>query len=94
LQCLIRAHFSIVTVLRTLKIRFFQLFHRRKKQAQEIMEFISETRMIYPLTGQGDTMNPLIRVILEGVYDNESPLSALRGTPHIGSNHVVVSVSQ
>jgi hypothetical protein len=44
------------------------------------MEFNSETRM-----------NPLIRVILEGVYDNESPLSALRGTPHIGSNHVVVT---
>jgi hypothetical protein len=47
------------------------------------MEFNSETRL-----------NPLIRVILEGVYDNESPLSALRGTPHIGSNHVVVSASQ
>jgi hypothetical protein len=39
------------------------------------MEFNSETRM-----------NPLIRVILEGVYDNESPLSALRGTPHIVRN--------
>ena len=28
-------------------------------------------------------MNPTIRVILEGVYDDESTLSALRGTPHI-----------
>jgi hypothetical protein len=39
------------------------------------MEFNSETRM-----------NSIIRVILEGVYDNESPLSALRGTPHIVRN--------
>ena len=28
-------------------------------------------------------INPILRVILEGVYDNGSPLSLLRGTPHI-----------
>ena len=28
-------------------------------------------------------MNPIIRVIFEGVHDDESTLSALRGTPHI-----------
>ena len=28
-------------------------------------------------------LNPILCVIFEGVYDNNSPLSALRGTPHI-----------
>ncbi|XP_012560212.2 uncharacterized protein LOC101236717 [Hydra vulgaris] len=28
-------------------------------------------------------MNPIIRVVLQGVYDVESPLSLLRGMPHI-----------
>ena len=32
------------------------------------------------------SLNPTLRTILEGVYDDGSPLSALLGTPHIVQN--------
>ena len=29
------------------------------------------------------SLNPILKIILEGVYDTSSPFSSLRGTPHI-----------
>ena len=38
------------------------------------------------LEKQATGLNPILRALLEGVYDDCSPLSSLRGTPHITRN--------
>ena len=49
-----------------------------QKNRQQRCRLIKETSRSIP-----GGINPILKIILEGVYDDSSPLSTLRGTPHI-----------